>query len=406
MTTGSCSIIYWVKGFWQHQKTVCFTSSNDSWVNPLQDFTFVDCPVPSHRENKTWNHKQVPMYDPHVLLSYLFDDIGLKIDPGVVKKYWDDAAARGCPWALQEPQPEIECRWKFLVMTVYTMNSWTKLMVWFYLYHFGVQSRPGILDSSYGPRSHINLLDLRIYYHYLHGWFGLWIWLITNHSLRVAFVLRCVRLVVTGRGIGFFGKWIDIGIVTPHAPFATRRSLDLMRIAAWTTFNGCQIQTFCDWSGARVNPLILLPNFHVSLLQPCQLHNLNLGLLWTSNGAGVATFAELGYFGNPSESLALCLEAAWDDFSMFKRQEGRQCSQCKFTIKMIFKPSHGAYFSAKGYNSRVLADWLADCSERAWSGNLGGSRIFGAWLQGQPPLLQLSNRNEQLAPLCHALYPG
>lgn len=77
-------------------------------------------------------------------------------------------------------------------------------MVWFYLYHFGVQSRPGILDSSYGPRSRINLLDLRVYYHYLHGWFGLW--LITNHSLRVAFVLRCVRLVVTGRGIGFLAN--------------------------------------------------------------------------------------------------------------------------------------------------------------------------------------------------------
>ena len=153
----------------------------------------------------------------------------------------------------------------------------------------------------------------------------------------------------------------------------------------------------------QVNPLILLKNFHVSLIQPCQLHNLNLGLLWTSNGAAVATFGELGFWGDPTTSLTLVLETAWDDFVLFMKQERRYCSQSKFTIKMIFKSNHGAYFSAKGYNSRVLADWLADCAERAWSSRLGGGRLFGAWLQTQPNLLQSALQNEQLAPLCFSL---
>ncbi len=98
----------------------------------------------------------------------------------------------------------------------------------------------------------------------------------------------------------------------------------------------------------KVNPLVLLKNFHGDLVQPCQLHNLHLGLLWTSNSAAVATFAELGYFGNPSDTLGLLLENAWDDFKCFLKQEKRLCSQSKFTIKMILKKSHGGYFSAKG----------------------------------------------------------
>lgn len=166
------------------------------------------------------------------------------------------------------------------------------------------------------------------------------------------------------------------------------------------------IQMVGSGGSKLVNPFILLRNFHMSLVAPCQLHNLNLGLLWTSNGAAVATFAELGYFGDPTLSLAILMETAWDDFLQYKKQERRPCSQNKFTIKMIFKKAHGAYFSAKGYNSRVLADWLADCAERAWGGNLGGNRIFGSWLQGHPQMLQLANGNEQLAPLCLALLLG
>ena len=67
----------------------------------------VECPVPSNRENKGWNYQQVPMYDPHSVLSYLFDEIGLTIDPSEVRRYWAKASERGCPWAQQEPGDRI-----------------------------------------------------------------------------------------------------------------------------------------------------------------------------------------------------------------------------------------------------------------------------------------------------------
>ncbi len=51
-------------------------------------------------------------------------------------------------------------------------------------------------------------------------------------------------------------------------------------------------------------------------------------------------------------------------------------------------------------NSRVLADWLADCASRAWSGRLGqDGRLFGAWLVDRPDVLQAVQQNERLPPL-------
>jgi hypothetical protein len=71
---------------------------------------------------------------------------------------------------------------------------------------------------------------------------------------------------------------------------------------------------------------------------------------------------------------------------------------------MIFKSAHGAYFSAKGYNSRILADWLADCASRAWESRLGEQgRPFGVWLLDRPDQLRRAQQDEQMAPLCFAL---
>ena len=68
-----------------------------------QEMTYVECPVPSGRESsKAWRYKQIPMYDPHSLLAYLFDEINLQSPTVEVRKYWQAAAESGCPWALRE----------------------------------------------------------------------------------------------------------------------------------------------------------------------------------------------------------------------------------------------------------------------------------------------------------------
>lgn len=367
----------------------------------------MDCPVPSGREScKDWTYRQIPMFDPHAVLTYIFEEVGLRIDEEEISKYWKEASDRGCPWARGEPGDRIplklfgdDCVFDERLNKAYAIimslplwrpksarNSrfllWTQKSTQFAGFQ-GLQPilarmawSLNILYEQGLPKSGYRFAVCEI------G--GDWSWL------------------------RFFWQFDRHWNGQTPCPFC-----DVKKSGpdGYSELKEIQLRSTCDFfrlvgtGGTRmVNPLVLLKNFHVALVQPCQLHNLQLGLLWTSNGAGVATFAELGYFGNPSDSLGLVLETAWDDFKCFLKQEKRHCSQSKFTIKMIFKPNHGGYFSAKGHNSKVLADWLADCASRAWSGRLGqDGRLFGAWLVDRPDVLQLVRQNEQLPPLCFAL---
>ena len=116
----------------------------------------------------------------------------------------------------------------------------------------------------------------------------------------------------------------------------------------------------------NVSPLILLRRFHVRKIQWCQLHNLNLGLLWTSNGGCLAFLLEAGQFGEPSLDVRFRLENAYDAFKLWLQQSRFTCSQRRFTQKMLFKAEHGPYLSAKGWNSRVICAWLADVMGSSW----------------------------------------
>ena len=107
----------------------------------------------------------------------------------------------------------------------------------------------------------------------------------------------------------------------------------------------------CSW--------ILLRGFDVSTIQWCQLHVLNLGLLWTSNGGTIDFLLEQGFFGPVDRSQEAQLESAFDSFEAWQATTRNKCSQRKFTPKMLWKKSHGAYLTTKGWNARVIAAWLA-----------------------------------------------
>lgn len=375
----------------------------------MQEFTYVDCPVPTNRENKIWQHQQVPMYDPHALLEYLFDDVGLELDMGEVRRYWAEASARGCPWAQTETENRIpvkifgdDCVYDERLTKAYAMVL--SLPLW--RPKSGRNSRFLLwVQKSSQFAGFEGLLPL----------LARMVW-----SFNVAYDRKLPK---TGHRFAiceiggdwswnrFFWQFQRHWNSIVPCPFCNVRKYGSEGYGELPEINWLSNLDFVNrivgsGGSGRVNPFILLRNFHVSLVQPCQLHNLNLGLLWTSNGAGVATFGELGFWGDPTQSLALVLETAWDDFVLYMKQEGRRCSQSKFTIRMIFKKTHGAYFSAKGHNSKVLADWLADCALRAWESRLGGDRLFGAWLQDRPDLLARAQRDEQFAPLCFALTLG
>ena len=110
-----------------------------------------------------------------------------------------------------------------------------------------------------------------------------------------------------------------------------------------------------------ISPLILLRAFHVGVLQWCLLHNLHLGLLWTANGASMDLLLGLGIFDQPPGlPLARQLQDAYAMFKDWLKAVGAQSSQRCFTIKMVCKARHGAYMSCMGWNSRLLAAWMAD----------------------------------------------
>ena len=46
-----------------------------------------------------WVYRDVPIYWPHELLEYIFQEAGVQIPAGKLVEYWREAAARGLPWA-------------------------------------------------------------------------------------------------------------------------------------------------------------------------------------------------------------------------------------------------------------------------------------------------------------------
>ena len=349
----------------------------------------------------------VGMYDPHKMLEYLFDDCGLEIQEQTVRDYWDNALARGCPWAQGETLHEMIPVKLFGDDCVYDERLTKAYAI--------VMSLP--LWRPKAARNSRFLLWAQKSSEFT-GFEGLQPVLARMAwSFNVAFTDQLPksghRFVVTEVGGDwawnrFFWQFDRHWNSWKPCPFCDvvksgPSGYAEMPPIVWKSNLAFLNDVVGSGLRKRVNPLILLHNFDVSVVAPCQLHNLNLGLLWTSNGAAIAVFGEMGFFGNPNESLALLLETAWDDFVLFMKQEKRSCSQNKFTIKMIFKANHGAYFSAKGHNSRVLADWLADCADRAWTANFSQGRPFGAWLQNRPDLLNAARADQQFALLCYAL---
>ena len=357
------------------------------------------------------------MYDPHAILNYLFDEISLQIPPDQVRQYWKQAASAGCPWAQHE-LAESGGNFSDLRIPVKIFGDDC-------VYDERLTKAYGIYMSLplWRPNSARNsrFLLWAQKSSQLQGFEGLqpvlarMVWSLNqayDNKLQRSGLRFCVCEIGGDWSWNRFFWQVErhwnsdrpcfFCDVAKYGPAAYPRAEDI----TWITNVKFVTELVGSGLAKRVNPFILLRNFDISLIQPCQLHNLNLGLLWTSNGAGVAILAELGFWGDPSQSLALTVENAWDDFQVFLKQQRRPCSQSKFTVKMIFKSAHGAYFTAKGFNSRVIADWLADCAEQLWRQTFDGSRIFGQWLQQHPERLRRAFGDEQLPHLCLALLLG
>ena len=71
----------------------------------------------------------------------------------------------------------------------------------------------------------------------------------------------------------------------------------------------------------------------------------------------------------------------------------------------VFKRRHGAYMTAKAWNGRVIAQWLSDCSDAAYSNNYpraDSQRVLGRWIRNNGIVLN----DERLLHQKLAMYPG
>ena len=66
------------------------------------------------------------------------------------------------------------------------------------------------------------------------------------------------------------------------------------------------------------------------------------------------------YFGDTSNGYADARERAFDDFTSWRRRCKIPCSQRRFTPKSILRDNYGFCLNAKGYNARVICEWLLE----------------------------------------------
>ena len=76
------------------------------------------------------------------------------------------------------------------------------------------------------------------------------------------------------------------------------------------------------------------------------------------------------------------LHAAYEDFGAWRKVMKIGCSQKRFNYNGIFTEEYGAFMNAKGFNARVLAEWLRDVLTRVrtrdWPDRLQ-NRTLGRW---------------------------
>ena len=317
-----------------------------------------------YRENafsEKVTYRDIVMFDPHELLSFLWNKVGVHVPQAVIDDYWSSAKQNGLPGAqdlpTMQPQPiplklfgddctyngqqdkclglVLSCplwrprrgrhgRWPIAVLSMknwlgeMTVRPVMQRIVWSLNLCFH--------ESISNDGHHFIITELG----------GDWKYQRECFSMRSHWNSpKCCHLCSTPRD--------QITDLADDLPF--RDMEDFMN----------EILP----SGGNWPPLILLEQFHPSKITWCLLHVLYLGLLWTANGASLTKLLELGWFGEPGMDLRLKLLAAHARFRSWLKNYKLQSSQRPFTVGMLFKASHGAYLAAKGFNSRLMAAWLA-----------------------------------------------
>ena len=315
---------------------------------------------PGRDPPEKWYSADVPIFWPHEVLSYLFDDVGIQVPDIEIKKYWREAREAGIPWALESDGEENKLPVKIFGDDCQINDSGDKVFA------FVISCplwRPNNARNSRWP---VAILSLR----HCIGW-------ATIRPLLAELVSSLNKAFDNPTCGGLTFQVTEIGMDWK----AFRELLQLK--SHWNASFMCHMcrinnSQYADlpedlnWRNTaefiaevlrpnELTPIILLRRFSVSCLAWCSLHNVNLGLLWTINGGCLQYLLENNIYGNLLElGYGQCLKLAFRDFKTWQSNTKIRCSQREFTSRMLFKKGHGAYLSAKGHNSRCIAAFLSD----------------------------------------------
>ena len=315
-----------------------------------------------------WEYKTVPVYWPHELLQYLFEEVGIRVCEDALQAYWSQARQNGFEWAkasaddasLKIPLKLFGDDATFNQQGYKVLGILLSCPLW----------RPRSARNSRWPVAAISLYG-NLGYPTLQPILREITW-----SLNRAFDIPLPRLGLTFQITEIGGDWKYMKeslCLTTHwnsqhmchfckihrnefpklvEPLQTRNTADFILEAV---------------SSATPSPLILLRRFDVSMIQWCLLHTLHIGLLFTANGGALSfLLEELGMWSPPGADFRLRLRTAHAEFKAWLKRHHIPCSQRPFTVNMLYKASHGAHLSCKGWNSRIVAAWLSEVCYKAW----------------------------------------
>ena len=344
---------------------------------------------PQHDPREKWFDYELPIFLPHEVLGYMFDMVGVEVPQVALQQYWSEAHQAGIPWAVGSESDDLRVPVKFFADDAQVNDMGDKIFTF-------VLScplfRPKSARNSKWPVALINMNKSL-------GWPTLRpILSVLVNSLNTAFdtatPVKGLKFQVTELGMDWKAMREIFQLGTHWNSQMMCHMCHMKNTDYYTLPYNLQWRTAVNFVAevlrpANVTPLVLLRRFDISCIKWCSLHNVNLGILWTINGGSLVYLVEKNVYGDLNAcGWDSCFKSAYKDFKEWQSRVGVHCSQRRFSSRNVFKQMHGAYLTAKGYNSRCITAYLADKSKA----------IFDACHEPVPPELLL-----QTHCLCHIL---
>ncbi|CAK9114637.1 Uncharacterized protein SCF082_LOCUS53089 [Durusdinium trenchii] len=338
-------------------------------IDESKEVESIKIPVVDKKSPRGLRVQSFPILHPHRVLSFLFNDAGIEIDPAKVQEYWHHARSVGDPWSISSPASSSHIPIGLhgdgaRLWTVYKVEKHLAISMNLVLFRprstrhsrFVLFSIP--VDKMYKNRT-LNKVWERL------TWSLNWAFVGCNPrsgvggwDLHGADASRAGQpLTRTGlqfavteiRGDWEFHRdcwrfscsWLSSGPMCFRCPAVSRGNTSYLyynndaATCAWHS-EAFDLQQFIArrLKERQLCPLLKLNGFHPGVIRWCTMHAINLGILFTANAASVILLCEeLSFFGPPP--FAGQLDSAYKDFLAYCKSHGIRHSQPPFVPKMV-----------------------------------------------------------------------